>query len=134
MPNHASATVIGHLGRDPETRNTTSGTLVFSATLAVNTGFGDKKRTTWWNVSAFGKTAETLERFNLAKGAAIGFTGEPSNREWTDKENNTRVSLELSANGFILVGDKAEGAGPRQAAAKPKQATTAPAGDDECPF
>ncbi|MBZ9674533.1 single-stranded DNA-binding protein [Mesorhizobium sp. ES1-1] len=133
MPNHASATIIGHLGRDPETRNTTSGTLVFSAALAVNTGFGDKKRTTWWNVSAFGKTAETLERFNLTKGAAIGFTGEPSNREWTDKENNTRVSLELSANGFILVGDKVEGTEPRPTTAKAKPVAAATV-DDECPF
>lgn len=128
MPNHASATIIGHLGREPETRATQSGTKVFSAVLAVNTGYGDTKRTTWWNVSAFGKTAETLEKINLSKGDAIGFSGEVSIREYTDKENNKRQSLELNAREFILLGEAKS--------KEPKYEQSGPdIGDGEnCPF
>ena len=129
MPNHASATIIGHLGRDAETRNTQSGKVIFSATLAVSTGYGDNKRTTWWSVSAFGKTAETLERFNLTKGAPIGFQGEPSIREYEDKDGNKRQSLELMVSNFILLGEKSD-----TPTSKPKPISNEPAFDDECPF
>ena len=108
MPNHASATIIGHLGRDGETRTTQGGKTIFSATLAVNTGYGDSKVTSWWKCTAFGKTAETLERFNLTKGTVIGFTGEPSLRPWTDKDGNEKQSLELTVSNFILLGSKDE--------------------------
>lgn len=141
MPNHSSATIIGHLGRNPETRSTQSGKLIFNAALAVNTGYGDNKRTTWWNVTAFGKTAETLEKFNLAKGMPIGFTGEASLRPWTDKDGNERQSLELSVSSFILLGEKSD----REESNRPENASTAsrPSGkrivpdmpfDDEIPF
>lgn len=63
MPNHASATLIGHLGRETETRSTANGTLTFKATLAVDTGYGTSKATTWWNVTAFGKKAEAWGAF-----------------------------------------------------------------------
>lgn len=131
MPNHASATLIGHLGRDPETRSTAGGTLTFKAVLAVNTGFGANKTTTWWNITAFGKKAEALERFNLTKGIAIGFSGEPSIREYKDKDGNTRFSADLAANDFILLGEKGE----TSEKPAPKKATSdAPFDDDTIPF
>lgn len=133
MPNHASATIIGHLGREPETRATQSGSKVFSTVLAVNTGYGDNKRTTWWNVSAFGKTAETLEKFNLSKGDAIGFTGEVSMREYIDKENNKRQSLELAVRDFILLGSK-DDAKSETSYSKPKQISQDAPFSDEVPW
>lgn len=105
MPNHANATIIGHLGKTPELRSTQSGTKICNTTLAVNTGYGDSKRTTWWNVSAFGKQAETLEKFNLGKGDVVGFTGEVSMREY-EANGNKRQSLELAVRDFILLGEK----------------------------
>lgn len=114
MPNHASATIIGHLGREGEVRMTNSGSKVFSTTMAVNTGYGDNKTTTWWKVSAFGKTAETLEKFNLSKGDVIGFVGEPYQRAWKDKEGNEKLSLELNVSNFILLGEKKDGASKPQ--------------------
>jgi len=136
VPNFATATIIGHLGRDPETRTAQSGTVVFNAALAVNTGYGNNKRTTWWSIAAFGKTAERLESFNLKKGVAIGFQGEPSIREWEDRDGNKRQTLELSASTFILVGEKPEGeevARSAPAAAK-KVVTEDRPFDDEIPF
>ena len=119
MPNHASATIIGHLGADGETRKTTKGTTVFSARMAVNTGYGDNKVTTWWKVSAFGKNAETLEKFNLSKGDVIGFVGEPYQRSWKDKDGNEKLSLELDISSFILLGEKKDSAPKTQRASIP---------------
>lgn len=134
MANHASATLIGHLGRDPESRSTQSGTLTFKATLAVNTGYGTNKATTWWNVTVFGKKAEALERFNLVKGVAIGFTGEPSIREYTDKDGNKRLSADLTATDFILLGDKQDTPAPAKAKPVAKPSVEDAPFDDEIPF
>lgn len=133
MPNHSQATIIGHLGRDPEIRKTQSGSTVFSVTMAVNTGYGDNKRTTWWSISAFGKTAETLEKFNLAKGAVIGFVGEVSLRPWQDKDGNEKQSLELAARDFILLGEKGD-AKSDTSYSKPKKISEDAPFDDEIPF
>lgn len=130
MPNYSNATIIGHLGKNPEVRKTQSGTTVYSATLAVSTGYGDNKRTTWWNVSAFGKQAETLEKFGLAKGDVVGFSGEAFMREY-QSNGNTRHSLELAVRDFILLGSKKEGATEQNP--KPAPQSDAPF-DDEIPF
>ncbi len=137
MPNLANATLIGHLGRDPETRTTASGTVTFKATLAVNTGYGQNKVTTWWNVTVFGKKAEALERFNFVKGVAVGFIGEPSVREYTDKDGNKRFSADLIANDFVLLGDRADNAERPEAkpvSVEPKQATEQAPFNDDIPW
>ncbi len=134
MPNHASATLIGHLGRDPETRATQSGTKITSTSLAVSTGYGDHKRTTWWNLVAFEKTGESMERF-LSKGDAAMFVGEPSLREWQDKDGATRQSLELTVQRLVLMGGKDDTrATPEPRKAAPKKVTEDAPFDDEIPF
>jgi single-strand DNA-binding protein len=131
MPNHASATIIGHLGKKPELRTTQSGAKLLNATMAVNTGYGDNKRTTWWNVTVFGKQAETLDGFNLDKGDVIGFTGEVSVREY-ESNGSKRQSLELSVRDFILLGEKKD-AKP-SASATPAKISSEPPFNDDIPF
>ena len=46
------------LGKDAEVRRTQSGMAVCSFTGAVDSGYGDKKKTTWVNFVLFGKRAE----------------------------------------------------------------------------
>lgn len=125
MPNYSNATIIGHLGKAPEVRKTQDGKTIVNTTLAVNTGYGDNKRCTWWNVSAFGKQAETLEKFNLAKGDVIGFTGEVSMREY-ESNGSKRQSLELSVRDFILLGEKKD--------AKPSAVSDEKPFSDDIPF
>lgn len=134
MPNHASATLIGHLGRDPENRRTTSGVDITSVSMGVSTGYGNNKKTTWWNLVAFDKTGEAMCNF-LKKGDAAMFIGEPSLREYEDKDGNKRQSLELTVQRMVLLGGKDDDGRSEPRKPQHKKAASADAPfDDEIPF
>ena len=105
MPHYAHATVIGHLGQDPDLRETQSGTKVVNCSLATSHKRQGEQTTTWWRISLFGKRAEAVAQY-LRKGDPALFSGEPVLRPWTDKDGNQRVSLELLASDFAFVGTK----------------------------
>ena len=103
MPNYATATIIGHLGRDPEQRFTPDGNSVVNFSLATSRKRKDEETTTWWRVSMFGKRGETLIRY-LGRGDPVLVTGEPYLHEYEGKDGQMRQSLELVANDFAFVG------------------------------
>jgi single-strand DNA-binding protein len=137
MPNHAHATIVGHLGKDPEVRATQDGKEITMFSLAVATGYGDKKKTTWWSVVCFGKTGEAAARF-LSKGSPAMLVGEPSLEEWTDKDNNKRQTLKLVAERLVLLSSNDNGgetAPATKPVAKPQRKISEDAPfDDEIPF
>jgi single-strand DNA-binding protein len=98
----------GNLGRDAESRFTASGDLVVSFSVAVKSGFGDKALTSWVNCNLWGKRGEALASY-LKKGTLVGITGEASLREWTDKDQQKRVSLDVRVNDLTLLGGKPGG-------------------------
>lgn len=55
----------GRVTREWEVRTTPSGTIVARNSIAVDSGYGDNKRTDFINLTAFGKTAETLEKYGF---------------------------------------------------------------------
>lgn len=95
------------LARDAEVEFTQSGDAVTNFSSAVDSGFGDKKKTTWVNCVMWGKRGESVAPY-LTKGAQVAVTGEVTNREYTDKDGNKRTSLELRVNDVTLVGGKSE--------------------------
>jgi single-strand DNA-binding protein len=87
--------ISGNLGRDPETRALTSGTMVASLAVAVNGGYKDKtgawiERTTWLDCEAWGKTAERCRE--LTKGTSVVIEGELERQEWEDKASGAKRS------------------------------------------
>ena len=67
--------IAGHLGRDPEMRYTPAGQAVTNFNLAANRQYTDSggqvvKETTWFRVSAWGKTAENCNQY-LRKGSLV---------------------------------------------------------------
>lgn len=72
--NHVALT--GNLTKDPEVRASTgqNQTSVCRFSIAVNTGFGDKQRTDYPNIVAFGKTAENIGKY-CSKGSKVGISG-----------------------------------------------------------
>lgn len=116
MPNHAQITIIGHAGKDPETRHTPKGDAVCSVSVATTRKRQDKEQTSWWRVQAFGKTAEALGRF-VSKGTAFGVVGEPVIETWTDKDGQERQTPTIYADRIILLG-KQEDAKPKHEPAK----------------
>ena len=70
-----SVVLIGRLTRDPAVRYTSdTQTAVCTFSVAIDYGYGDKKRTDFPSVVVFGKQAENCERF-LKKGRLVGIQG-----------------------------------------------------------
>lgn len=106
--------LIGNLGNDPELRYTPSGVPVASFDLAVKKSWtdaegGKQEKTTWFRVTAWRKLAEIAAQY-LAKGKQILVVGEMEDaRAFTDKEGNSRASLEVTAQTIKFLGRADDG-------------------------
>jgi single-stranded DNA-binding protein len=63
--------------------------------VAVTTGWGDRKVTTWWHVEQWGKPSEWIGE--LRKGAAVTVIGEAYMREWTSKDGKAGTTPTIKA-------------------------------------
>ena len=97
----------GNLGNDCEQRYTQSGDSVFSFSVGVKSGFGDKASTTWAKCAMFGKRGEAVAPY-LKKGTLVGVVGEVNNREYQDKDGQKRYSLDVRVNDLTLLGGKSD--------------------------
>ena len=95
-------TIIGRLGKDPEIKQTKSGSNMCSMSVAVDSGFGNNKTTTWYRVSAFGKNAESSAKY-LKKGSLICASGDLSVNEFEGKNGSTKLSLDITADKIIFL-------------------------------
>lgn len=131
--------LVGHLGKDPETRYMPSGEAVANCTVATSESWKDKQsgekqeRTEWHKVSFFGRLAEIVGQY-LAKGSQVYVEGQLRTRKWQDKEGNDRYTTEIIAREMQMLGGKSA---PKQAPAgeppqgAPKQQDEF---DDDIPF
>lgn len=140
-------TLIGRIGRDPETRTFSNGGRVVSFSLATSERWKDKatgerkERTEWHNVQIFNEHLGKIAENYLKKGSMCALEGQIQTREYTDKEGAQRKVTEIVLPAFggfleLLGGDKADGGrAPQQAA--PAQQSHVGLGDqlnDEVPF
>jgi single-strand DNA-binding protein len=98
---YQSVTIIGHLGRDPEMRYTSSGVPVTNFSLATSRKWTDaagaqQEKTTWFKISAWRKLAETCNQY-LHKGQLVMVEGEIDASAWTGQDGTAKVTLELTA-------------------------------------
>ena len=114
----ATITVLGKLGKDVEVKSV-NGTTLAKFSIAENVGFGDKQVTIWYDVSLWGKQAESKLIDYLNKGTQVHVSGEFSQREYNGKQYN-----EIRVYDLKLCGGKQE-AQPQQAQPKPQQPTYA---------
>lgn len=96
-----SYNVVGRVGKDAVTRQA-GDQKVTSFSLAVDSGYGDRKQTLWLDCSGWGKRFEGVASY-LVKGAQIAAHGELGTRE---HEGKTYLTLKLAD--LTLVGGKAE--------------------------
>lgn len=100
-------TLLGRCGNDPEQRFTPSGVAVTAFSLAVDKGFGDKKKTQWYRISLWRQDAENTAKY-VTKGAVVLVVGELEEaRTWQGKNGETNISLEVTARSWKLVGNVA---------------------------
>ena len=122
---------VGRIGRDGELRATPKGDMVLTFPVAVDSGYGDKKKTTWPRGQVWGKRAESLAPY-IIKGNQIAISGEVTLNEYTNKDGQKANSLDVRASEVTLIKS-----GSPQRSAEP--ASNAGAGfddwgDDRVPF
>ncbi len=104
--------LVGRLGRDPETRYTSSGQAVCNFSLATDESYKDRtgerqKRTEWHKIVAWRKLAEICQQY-LKKGSLVYVEGRIQTRQWDDREGNKRTSTEIVASGMRMLGARGE--------------------------
>ena len=101
-------TIAGNVGKDAELRRTGNGDPVLGFSLAVDNGKdrdGNKRDSTWYDCSIWGKRAESLQN-HITKGTKLVLTGRP-----TARENNGKAYLGISVNELTFMGGGSEGGG-----------------------
>ena len=96
-------TLLGFVGKNPEIRSTSGGTLVANFSLATTERYKDRDgkyvdRTEWHNVVAFARTAEVVRDY-VKKGTLLYLEGKLETKSWDDKETghkNYRTQIVIS--------------------------------------
>ena len=99
--------LIGRLTKDPELRYTNSGAPVCSFTLAVDSGFGDNKRTDFINIVVWNKQGESCSQY-LSKGKLAAVDGRLQIRNYDDRDGNKRYVTEVIADSVRFLSPKGE--------------------------
>lgn len=99
--------LIGNLGNNPEITNLSNGKKVGKFSIAVNEVYknqdGEKVvNTSWFNLIAWGKTAELVEQL-LVKGSEVAISGKLSTSSYEDKDGNKKYITEIIVNEFLLL-------------------------------
>jgi len=100
-----SYSLTGRIGSDPELKDV-GATKVLEFSFATDTGFGDKKITSWINAKIWGKRAESLSN-HLEKGKQLFLVGELTLRPYEGK-NGKGISPDLNVNVCDFIGGKGE--------------------------
>ena len=102
-----SISILGNTGREVELRYTPDGLPVANFSMASNTvrntAEGKQKKTDWFNITAFGKVAETLAR-NLKKGSQILVQGKLTFNPWLSRNGEPRVGADVVLQDFEFAG------------------------------
>ena len=101
--------LTGNLGRDNEIKQLSSGTTVLNNSIGVrsNSKVNGEYKTSWFNVSIFGKSAEIFNQYTK-KGSKVFLTGEVRIREYKKQDGTTGMSVDLLVNNFEFL-DSASG-------------------------
>jgi len=137
--------LLGHLGKDAETKFTPNGVSRSNFTVATNRRWKDqqsgewKEITDWHNIVLW--RSENVANY-LLKGKQVYVEGRIENRSWEDKEGQKRYITEIVCDELILLGGRGDSGGgggeynqdpvvsrPRSAP-RPQPAAAAPPAED----
>lgn len=103
---YSRITLVGHLGADPEKKETRDGKPM--AKLRIATKAATKEgRTSWWYVTAFRWSADYALQY-LKKGDQVLVDGEITMRDYMDKNGNKRQSVDIVADRIQSMGKRQE--------------------------
>ena len=92
--------ISGNVAKDIELRMTAGkGTPVATTSIAVNDGYGEKKKTYFVNIVVWGKQAEFFAN-NVVKGQKVWVNGKLTVRDYEAKDGTKRYVTEVVADMF----------------------------------
>ena len=99
--------LIGNVGNNPEIKTLESGKKVAHLTIATNDVYRNDKgykveQTEWHRVTAWGKTAEIIEKF-VVKGKEVAIDGKLTHRSYDDKNGEKKYVTEVVVNEILLL-------------------------------
>jgi single-strand DNA-binding protein len=102
--------LIGNVGNEPEIKVFDGGKKLARLVIATNESYmndkGDKVTDTQWHtVTAWGKTAEVIEKY-VKKGKEIAVEGKLTHRSYDDKNGEKRFITEVVVSDVLLFGNK----------------------------
>src|SRR5215469_14926737 len=150
--------LLGHLGKDAETKFTPNGVSRSTFTVATNRRWKDQQTGEWKDVTDWHNVvlwrSENVANY-LLKGKQVYVEGRLESRSWEGKEGQKKYITEVVCDELILLGGRGDGGGPpeggdyerrpvsmpRSAQRPPQSAPSAPAEDfnqgitdDDVPF
>ena len=104
--------LVGHLGRDPETRFTQDGAAITNASIATSRRYKDaggqqQEEAEWHRVCFFGRLAEIAGEY-LKKGRSAYIEGRLRTRKWQDKDGHDRYTTEIVAESLQMLGGRGD--------------------------
>lgn len=105
------ATLIGHVGRQPESRYTSDGRQIVSFSLATTDSWFDKttqakvEKTEWHRIVCYGNTASIAAGF-VNKGNQIYIEGAIKYGKYVDKSGIEKYTTDIVANSICLLGSR----------------------------
>ncbi len=106
-------TLIGNLGRDPETRYTPDGSAITNLSIATTSSWKDKatgekkEETEWHRLVFYNRLAEIAGEY-LKKGSSIYVEGRLKTRKWQDKETGQdKFSTDIVVDQMQMLGGRA---------------------------
>jgi len=136
------AIIIGHLGNDPDARQTANGTAVTNMSVATSEQWKDKQsgerkeHTEWHRIALFGRLAEVAAEY-LHKGSKVYIEGRISTRKWQDQQGNDRYSTEIVASELQMLDARESRQEPQRQDPRQQQRRQSPPDDfddDPVPF
>ncbi|MDR7372916.1 single-stranded DNA-binding protein [Flavobacterium aquidurense] len=99
--------LIGNVGNDPEIKTLENGKKLAHLTIATNDRYTNDKgekveQTEWHRVTAWGKTAEIIEKY-VVKGKEVAIDGKLTHRSYDDKNGEKKYITEVIVNEILLL-------------------------------
>ena len=106
-------TLLGNLGKDPETKTFENGGVVCSFTLATTDSYFDREKnqrvdlpTEWHNIRINRSGLAKIAQQYLKKGSQVYLEGSIRTRQYQTKEGETKYFTEINVNELILTGSR----------------------------
>mgnify|MGYP002741042707 CR=1 FL=1 len=138
-------TLIGRLGKDPETRSMPNGEAVCNFSVATSESWKDQsgnkhERIEWHNITMYRRLAEIAGQY-LKKGSQVYLEGKIQTRKYQGKDGIERTAYDIIVNEMKMLGggngsgqQSAQHTPPEQPHRQAAPATPVEDIDDDIPF